>query len=453
MQSMNIADLLNASEGKTLEFKRDLSSPNGVLRTIIAFANTAGSTIIIGVEDKSKHIMGITNPLHLEEKLVNWVSDLISPQIFLEVEIISWKDTYLLSIKILPSIVKPHYFKQLGLEKGTYIRVGSSNRLADPAMISELQRVRILDSFDKEPMPELNIEAIDFKAAEEFFYPVKQLQLSDLDSMEIVTAYQNKKVPTVGGIILFGYARLKYFPDAWVQAGRFNGLTRTNIFDTREILAYPIHAVGEVIEFVKKHAMHSIQISETRHSETWSLPLTSIREAIINAVVHADYSQIGSPIRLSIFDDRIEIENPGLLLSSLTIDEIKDGVSKLRNRVIGQVFYRLGLIERWGSGIRRIIDTCLESGLPEPLFEEVATHFRVTIYTKKISKPLLNPLDQDIISILKKSNGLSTQEIARAIQKSPRSTRNHLIQLIEKGIVFEVAKSNNDPNKKYFYKK
>jgi predicted HTH transcriptional regulator len=79
---------------------------------------------------------------------------------------------------------------------------------------------------------------------------------------------------------------------------------------------------------------------------------TRVREAVINAVVHADYAQQGAPIRLSIFDGRLEIENPGLLPFGLTIEDLRKGISKLRNRVIGRVFRDLGLIEQWGSGIQ-----------------------------------------------------------------------------------------------------
>ncbi|WP_051555274.1 ATP-binding protein [Legionella fairfieldensis] len=96
-------------------------------------------------------------------------------------------------------------------------------------------------------------------------------------------------------------------------------------------------------------------------------------------MVHADYSQLGTPIRIAIFDDRIEIENPGLLRFGLTIPDIKQGISKLRNRIIGRIFHAIGLIERWGSGIQRIISSCQEGGFPEPKFEEIATHFRVTM--------------------------------------------------------------------------
>jgi ATP-dependent DNA helicase RecG len=86
----------------------------------------------------------------------------------------------------------------------------------------------------------------------------------------------------------------------------------------------------------------------------------------MNAIVHADYAQQGAPIRIALFDDRIEIENPGLLPFGLTIEDIMQGVSKLRNRVIGRVFHELHLIERWGSGIQRMTSACQEAGLRAP---------------------------------------------------------------------------------------
>lgn len=463
---MDLEILLKGAEGKILEFKRDLSSPRGVLRTMVAFANTAGGTIIVGVEDKSRQVCGVDDPYLVEEKLANLINDNIVPQILPEIEIIPWRNFYLLVIQVFPSSVKPHYLKQEGLDKGVYIRVGSTNRLADALMQAELRRIKIEDSFDKQALSELNSEDIDFRVASELFLPIKKLGLADLESLDLVTTYQNKKVPTVGGMILFGKERLKYFPDAWIQVGRFSGNTKTKIFDTQEITLYPILAIEEVMSFVKKHAMHGIEIpgsrskhlvgkkdsasEDLRSRSVWNLPLTAIREAIINAVVHADYSQQGAPIRLSIFDDRIEIENPGLLLFGLTIEEIKQGVSKLRNRVIGQVFYRLGLIERWGSGIRRIIDLCGEAGFAEPLFEEIATHFRVTLFTQLIERPDLNDTDQLIIKVLKNKDGLSTKEISASIGKSLRITRIRLIKLIEQGLVIDIGSGINDPKRRYF---
>nr|WP_301287499.1 ATP-binding protein [Methanocalculus alkaliphilus] len=136
--------------------------------------------------------------------------------------------------------------------------------------------------------------------------------------------------------------------------------------------------------FLKKHAFRGADISEIRRRDVWSIPLTILREAIINAIVHADYSQKGAPIRVSFFDDRIEIENPGILLPGMTIEDVKQGVSKIRNRVIARVFKELDLIEQWGSGFRRILREAEDLGLPEPEIIEVGMRVRVTVFLKEV---------------------------------------------------------------------
>ena len=118
-----------------------------------------------------------------------------------------------------------------------------------------------------------------------------------------------------------------------------------------------------------------------RARERWNLPPAAVREAVINAVVHADYSQRGAPVRVAIFDDRLEVESPGLLPFGSTVDDLRRGISKLRNRVIGRVFHELGLIERWGSEVQRMMAACREAGLAEPEPEEIETRFRVTLRT------------------------------------------------------------------------
>src|SRR5258708_39497857 len=109
--------------------------------------------------------------------------------------------------------------------------------------------------------------------------------------------------------------------------------------------------------------MHGLTIGHVRHTATWGLPPAAVREAIITAAVHADYSQRGAPIRLAFFDDRLEIENPGLLPFGITVQDMRDGVSRLRNRVIGRVFQELGYIEQWGSGIKRMSAACRDAGI------------------------------------------------------------------------------------------
>jgi predicted HTH transcriptional regulator len=450
---MDAIELLKKPESKTLEFKRDLSSPEGVLRTITAFSNTSGGILIVGVEDKTKKICGVENPLLLEEKLASIISDSIVPKVVPDIEIIPYRNTYLIVVEIHPGSVRPYYLKKLGEPVGTYIRVGSTNRLADKIIISELKRFVLNESFDEQPFPKLSSEAIDFRVASELFSSICKLTPSKLETLDILTNYQGHNVPTIGGVILFCQQREKYFPDSWIQVGRFAGHNKRYISDAAEIHSYPIIAVDEVMNFVRKHSLMSLEIRSVRHQEKWNLPLAAIREAVINAVVHADYEQNGAPIRLAIFDDRIEIENPGLLKFGLTIDDIKRGVSKLRNRVIGRVFHKLGLIERWGSGIGRIIESCKEAGFDEPVFEEIGTHFRVTIFTEQKTKSRADEIDQQILKILDTSSGCSTEIIANLINRSKRATRNRMLTLINKGLVIEIGLSPKDPYKKYFLTK
>ncbi len=370
---MNLIDLLKRPESKTLEFKRDLSSPDGVLRTIVAFANTAGGVLLLGVEDATRNVRGVAKPLAMEERLANLISDSILPRLIPDIEILPWRRNHVLAVQVHPSSGRPHYLKSDGLEGGVYVRVGSTNRRADRELIDELRRFARGETFDEQAMPECDSEALDFRAASESFASVRKLKRADLETLRLMVKYQGRKVPTVGGMLLFGKERKHYFPDAWVQAGRFRGTDKTYITDTLEIRTFPVRAVEEAVAFVQKHALHAMEIGAVHRKERWNLPPVAVREAIVNAIVHTDYAQHGAPIRVSIFDDRLEVENPGLLPFGLTVDDLLQGVSKLRNRVIGRVFHELGLIEQWGSGIQRMVAVCRDTGLASPVLEEIGT--------------------------------------------------------------------------------
>lgn len=335
---MDIITLLSQPEGKTLEFKRDLSSPEGALRTIVAFANTSGGTLIIGVEDGAKGVKGISDVLTEEERLANLIADSISPKLVPSIEVIPWRKTHILVIEIYPSPNRPHYLSRLGPEAGALVRVGSTNRRADPFLVEEMKRYNQVSSFDEQPMPVLNSEAINFRAASECFKSIRKLARGDLQTLRMVTNYQGRVVPTIGGILLFGTNRLNHFPDAWIQVGRFANNDRRRILDSAEVHSYLPEAAEETIGFLQKHMTREVVIGSVKRADHWTYPIVAIREAIMNAIVHADYAQHGAPIRVAIFDDRLEIENPGLLPFGLTIEDIQKGISKLRNRVLGRVF-------------------------------------------------------------------------------------------------------------------
>jgi predicted HTH transcriptional regulator len=104
---VKLTDLLQRSEGKTLEFKRDLSSPDGALKTLVAFANTAGGTLLVGVEDGSRRVCGIEDVLRMEERLANLIADSIRPQLIPDIEVVSWRNLNVIAVKVYPSNTRP----------------------------------------------------------------------------------------------------------------------------------------------------------------------------------------------------------------------------------------------------------------------------------------------------------------------------------------------------------
>jgi predicted HTH transcriptional regulator len=386
----------------------------------------------------------------MEERLANLLSDGIAPHLLPEIEVLPWRTTNVVAIQVFPSPTRPHYIKSAGVESGTYVRVESTNRRADEDLVGELRRSSMGRSFDEQAMPELDSEAVDFRVASEYFSPVRKLGKADLQILRLLVPHQGRSVPSVAGVLLFGRDRETPFPDAWIQAGRFAGTDKTRIVDTTRIAGPLPQQIEDAIQFVEKHGQHGYEIGTVRRRDTWSLPPVALREAIVNAVVHADYSQRGAPIRVAVFDDRVEIENPGLLPAGMTVEDLRRGVSKLRNRVIGRVFHELGLIEQWGSGIQRMSSACRDAGLPEPMLEEVGSRFRLTLRTDRGPLPRLDAVDQAILDTLSDGAGRSTQEISEHIQRTPRATRTRLASLVQRGLIREVGSGPQDPKRRYF---
>jgi predicted HTH transcriptional regulator len=447
---MHIEDLLRQHEGKTLEFKRDLSSPGPALRTVVAFANSAGGRLVIGVEDRSRAVIGVKAPLDLEERLANLIADAIEPRLVPEIEVVPWRKTQVVVATVHPSGTRPHYLKADGPAKGTYVRLGSTNRTADAALIAELARRTSTETFDEQPVPGLNSEAIDFAAASQCFAERRSLRRQDLEALGMVSRHQGRTIPTVGGLLLFGRERLLRYPDAWIQVGRFAGTDRTELIDRADLTDYPVPAIEQAVSFVERNTRLGMSIGRLTRRDAPAVPPAALREALVNAVVHADYAQRGAPIRVAVFDDRVEVENPGILLPGLTIEELREGLSRVRNRVFARVFNELGLIEQWGTGIRRMIEACTREGLAEPEFTEVGLRFRVVIRTEAIGPATVDATEQGIVDYVAKGEGRSTAAIAKHVGLSTRATQHRLAALEQRGLIAVVGSGPRDPRRRWY---
>ncbi len=446
---MDLATLLTRNEGKTLEFKQDASSPDGIVRSVVAFANSAGGVVLVGVADKTREVVGVADPLAAEERIASILVDSIEPRIAPEIDVLAWRDRSVLAVRVHPGSSRPYNVKRLGPHDGVYVRVGSTNRRADAAMIVELRRSSGGRSFDEEPLIDAGTEAIDVAAVRASFAGSRTIDRRALTTLRIIARADGRDVPTVGGVLLFGARRIERFPDAVIEAARFIGTGRSTFADAATFDEALPHAIEGALAFVRRNLARRYEIGGVRRAEVWEYPLEAVREIVVNASVHADYSLPGMRTRIAIFDDRLEVDSPGLLLPGLTVDDLRAGVSRIRNRVIARVLRELGIVEQWGTGIPRAIEACRLAGLPEPEIEELGSLVRVTLRAARDTAEV-EPLDAAVLDALAASGGLSTSDVATAISRTPRSARTRLRTLVDAGLVVEVGSSPNDPHRKYY---
>jgi predicted HTH transcriptional regulator len=376
-----IRELLNRNESKTLEFKENVLSLQSIMKTIVAFANTSGGIIVIGIEDKTKKIVGLHNPLADEERLTNAIHDSIAPHLMPDIEIHAYRKKELIVIHV-PHVAGPFYLKSAGLEKGTYIRLGSTNRIVNDEMLHALKDYSRNIVYDETAHTQSHPDDLDWNIIEDLFKRAgKKVTYNSAHSIGLLTTLGNKEYPSQGAVILFGINRLKKFPDAIIRCVRFIGNNK-EILDRLDIETYLPLAIEEALLFIRRNTRMRGVLEEWNlaRKDIPEYPPIALREALINAVVHADYTMKGSSISIAIFDDRIEITNPGILPFGFTLERALAGSSRIRNRVIAKVFHHLQWIEQWGVGISRIFQECASLGLKEPLFQELDDRFRVTLY-------------------------------------------------------------------------
>lgn len=438
-----IEDFLRRNEGKTLEFKENTRNIAGIVKTVIAFANTAGGTILIGIRDESRELVGVENALQDEEKLANAISDSIAPLLVPDIEVCSFRDREFIVVRVPHIVAGPCYLKSKGPEVGVYVRLGSTNRLADDESRASLRLLAANRTFDELPISNGIIDESYLRLV--FQRMSKSPTTKQCLSMGIYTDDAGADTPSIGGVLLFGRERTDLLPDSVIRCACFQGDTKELVIDSSDIYSPLPTAIDDIIRFIERNTKTYSVIGKTQRVDTPQFPPIAIREAVINSLLHSDYSMKGSHIQIALFDDRIEITNPGGLPYGQTMKKALSGYSRLRNRVIGRVFRELRLIEQWGSGIPRIVAICEKMGLRSPSFEEEGNHFRTTIYSHKQKKSILEQFEIVLVKHLSKHEAVQTQDAAKLWKISDRQTRTRLSQMVDRGILVRVSTSASDP--------
>lgn len=367
---------IQKGESKTLEFKQQLPKGQQFAKTLIAFANSSGGKLIVGVTD-DRQLIGIQDDIfELQDKITSMIYELCAPQLAAQIYIENIDGVELLVVEVARGILFPYYLKSVGREQGTYIRLGASNRVASPEHIQQLELQRLNISFDalanyQYPLEKLDLTVLEaaFKAAD------KTLTLEKMLNLKLVIEEQGQRYASHGLLILLGQ-----YEHVMTQCARFKGTNMSVFLDRKEYTGDLFSQIEQAEIFIKNHLSLRAEIRGLKRYDFLEIPENAIREALINAYVHRDYSNFGRNIKVAVYDDLVNIVSPGGLPNGLTEADLLQGRSEIRNRVLARVFRELGYIEHWGSGLQRIKQMCEAENLATPEFLETNDFFDVKLY-------------------------------------------------------------------------
>lgn len=428
---MNFLSKLKQPEGRKLEFKREMPAKSDILKTIIGFANGAGGELVIGVSDSNREIVGVEDPLLLEEKISNMVFDNIQPFVSPYISVITIEGKSIVIVNVLPGYERPYFKKSEGPEKGVYIRVGSSNRRATSDMAEELRRLGRGIVFESEVDISKSINDLDKSSLTSFFETIGQsgYDKSVLQKWKVLQRNNGDYFPTVAGLVLFGKRDLSDYDFASIRLSIFQGKTLDAIAETREFGVPIIEKVDAVYREINQFLRKESYLEGARRLEKTIIPAFAVREVVVNAIVHRDYSMTGASIKVNVFDDRLEVISPGVLSGNLDLSDIGTGISECRNRSIVRIFRKMDYMEELGTGIARIIKLYEDKKLSPPSFFEHGQYFKAVLPQYYESD---NNQDR-VLHYLKAVSEASASRIAENLDIHHNTVLKNLNHLIKQG--------------------
>ena len=277
---------------------------------------------------------------------------------------------------------------------------------------------------------------------------VKDVTVQNLINWGIIKNVDGTLVPTNAFVLLTDNT----FPFAKIQCALFKGIERVVFIDKRDFEGPLYEQIEESYEFVLKHINLGAEIRGLVRKDAYELPTEAIREAIVNAITHRNFLDRAC-VQVAVYDDRVEVTSPGMLYGGLTIEQIKEGGSKIRNRCIAEVFSRMKIIESWGTGIKRMFSSCKEYGVREPELLEIGDSFRVNLYrlsynevhqsslknSPKSSPKDVNQTQQKILDMIQENPKITQIAMAEKLDITPRAVKKNIKELVGNGFVERVG--------------
>lgn len=428
---------IRKGESDTLEFKRTLPPMDRkVLKTIVAFANGEGGKIIFGIDDKTREIVGVDREqrARLQDSITDMISNNCSPQIFPIYTWVEMEGKSLFVVEIPISHNCPYYMTSEGVNKGTYVRVDATTRVAEPEKVRELQLYGAHLTYDEivehgvQPASEEEIRSLCESMQEYLGTARKPISVKQLVGWGLLEQRAQEYYPSIA-FRLLTRADLRF---SGIQCARFDGTKRVHFID-RKFFDGPVYEQLENAQrFLLQYLKLGAEIKSLRRKDLHELPVAALREVLANAVIHRNYLVHGH-IQVSVFDDRVEISSPGSLYAHLTKQQMLNGDSRLRNPLLAGIFMRMGIIEQWGTGIQRVYDICAAAHVPGPTYAVVGDTV-VATFLRPVKEPLPEQADAKqpdsrqnkrakdeaaLLSYLKSNNKATRTQISQELDITP----------------------------------
>ena len=389
--------LIGRAESETVEWKQSLSEINEIIETVAAFSNTKGGKVFVGVSN-SGQITGIQIGKGAIENLANQIAQHTDPKIHPHISVrkIGGKE-------IIVIHVRRSYDKLTLAFSRPYIRVGKATMKMSKDEYERLILEKHKDKFqfDSQICKNASLKDIDKAKVQWFLGKARETRGFDIpakvsikEALERLDVLHKNKL-TNTAVLLFSKNPQRFFAQTTIRCGRLKGVSGGNFIDMKVIGGTIPEQRENALKFIVEHIKHAVYFDANRRYDKWEYPLRALEEVIANALAHRDYFS-NADVQLSIYDDRIEIWNPGELPKPLTPEDLKRKHKSFpRNKQLASRLFLIKHIEQWGMGTNRVVEDMKEYNLPEPDFHNLSGGFEVILrgpgkaFEKEIEKEKL----------------------------------------------------------------
>ncbi|MBI5604128.1 MAG: putative DNA binding domain-containing protein [Deltaproteobacteria bacterium] len=419
----NLKIIAAEGEGQKIEFKSKISN---LANEMVAFANASGGSIYLGITDDGK-IVGVADSNRLRSQIQDMANN-CDPRV--SIRIISQRPV--IEIMVPEGTDKPYRSND-----GFFLRIGPNSQQLTRDEIFRFaiksNKVRFDEQFES---PVKTEEEIDQNKIKDFLkrkgIPDKTKTNDILINLGLAQKQQNRTLLTRAALLFFGKNPQKYYPEAYITSALYGDETRAKVLDRLDIKGTLEEQIIGTVAFVRRNLRVAYRIEKAGpREEIPEIPEAVYREAILNALTHRDYFADTTHPYVHIHPGRLDISNPGGLPPGLSIEELGTR-AVARNRIIADMFYRLGYVERLGSGIYRMRMNMAEAYLPPPLFSINPNAFRVELFSS-FSAAGFSTEESEICQWLSHKRWASTKEFLEALPIAKATLNRRLAKLAERG--------------------